>query len=322
MKRNLTLDIMKLALSLFVVAAHAGFGKGISFGFRYLLYNGLFRIAVPMFFVVNGYFFYRNVIAGKVEFKTWRNRLIVLYLIWAFIYLPRYWPHTEKIHIFILQLGGSLMFGWLHLWYLVSTLGAGIIIFYYLKNKSSRYMIFFSGVIYAIGLYLQYAGNYHWIQNETVYTILEDTAVYRNFLFFGLPFLSIGYLLAKHEVVNRVRANTWLILGAVLSVLLVIVEAAMNLHFLGSSKGFDMMFTIPLVGPMLFLAAQKFPIPASTHVVSDLSTGVYLIHPFFIFLLIALGLKSSTLITLYACALALSASWLLLKFETARRLLF
>ena len=313
---------MKFILAMFVVAAHTGFGKDVSFEFRYLFYNGLVRVAVPAFFVINGFFFYKNIIVGGTKFETWRNRLAVLYLIWTIIYLPIYWPESAKLNVALIELVSVLLFGWLHLWYLVSTLGAGILIYKFLRNKSSIFMIALCSAVYAFGLSLQYLGNYHLIADPRLYAILEDTAVYRNFLFFGLPFMTLGFLIAKHDVLSRVRANATLLVCAALSVALVIAEAAFNLRFLASNKGFDLMFTIPLAGPALFLAAQKFHKPARSRLIADLSTGVFLIHPLFLFGLLALHLYSTTLLTVATIALATGASWMLLQFETTRRWLF
>jgi len=322
MQRNLTLDAMKLVFATFVVAAHAGFGKQISFEVRYLLYNGLFRVAVPTFFVINGFFFYQNIIAGTGRFETWRNRLAWLYLIWALIFLPLYWPESGKLHVALMELGSALIFGWLHLWYLVSTLGAGILIYKFLRNKSSAVMIALSAAIYALGLTLQYFGNYHFITNPVLYATLEDTAVYRNFLFFGLPFMSMGYLIAKHDILSQIPCSLIVLIGAVVSVTLVISEASINFHFLGSSKGFDMMFTTLLSGPMLFIAAQNFKIPTSNRTVSELSTGVYLIHPMFLYGLLALHIRSTAFLTAATIALAIISSWILLQFEITRKWLF
>ena len=57
MSRNIALDILKLSMAFMVVGLHAGFlGDFTSLG-QYLTVNGLFRIAVPIFLIINGFIF-------------------------------------------------------------------------------------------------------------------------------------------------------------------------------------------------------------------------------------------------------------------------
>lgn len=55
--RNGALDVLKIAMAFIVVGMHAGFLTDISPIAAYLTANGLFRIAVPVFLLINGYFF-------------------------------------------------------------------------------------------------------------------------------------------------------------------------------------------------------------------------------------------------------------------------
>ena len=57
MERNVSLDILKLSMAFMVVAAHARFLSEISPLGEYLTVNGLFRIILPVFLIINGFFF-------------------------------------------------------------------------------------------------------------------------------------------------------------------------------------------------------------------------------------------------------------------------
>lgn len=53
--------------------------------------DGFFRIAVPFFLMINGYYFHEN-ISHVESFKKWLKRGIVLFFVWQAIYLPLYLP--------------------------------------------------------------------------------------------------------------------------------------------------------------------------------------------------------------------------------------
>lgn len=57
MKRNIVLDIYKIILSLMVVGIHIRFFYDFNNQIGYILNQGIFRLAVPSFFIINGYFF-------------------------------------------------------------------------------------------------------------------------------------------------------------------------------------------------------------------------------------------------------------------------
>ena len=60
MERNISLDLLKLGMAFMVVGIHAGFMADINPLVKYLTVDGLFRIAVPVFLIINGFFFYRS----------------------------------------------------------------------------------------------------------------------------------------------------------------------------------------------------------------------------------------------------------------------
>ena len=55
--RNLSLDYMKVLLAFFIIFIHAGLFYDFDESLSYIFVNGVFRIAVPLFFIINGYYF-------------------------------------------------------------------------------------------------------------------------------------------------------------------------------------------------------------------------------------------------------------------------
>lgn len=58
MSRKISLDILKLLMSFMVVGLHAGFLGDVDLLGEYLTVNGIFRLAVPTFLVINGFYFF------------------------------------------------------------------------------------------------------------------------------------------------------------------------------------------------------------------------------------------------------------------------
>ena len=58
MGRNLSIDVLKIILAIFVVFLHMNFLKETYPLMSFLLVNGIFRIAVPVFLVITGFYFF------------------------------------------------------------------------------------------------------------------------------------------------------------------------------------------------------------------------------------------------------------------------
>ena len=60
MNRNITIDLTKLLMSFFIVGLHCLFMLDINEYLHFYLKEGLFRIAVPLFLLISGYYFYNS----------------------------------------------------------------------------------------------------------------------------------------------------------------------------------------------------------------------------------------------------------------------
>lgn len=111
MGRNLSIDVLKIILAFFVVFLHMNFLKETYPVLSYILVNGLFRIAVPVFLVITGFYFFH--IDSVKKLKKWLFRTFLLYAIWMLIYIS-YWKDNDEILL-------TIVFGYHHLWYLIGT---------------------------------------------------------------------------------------------------------------------------------------------------------------------------------------------------------
>ena len=79
--RNLSVDVLKIVMAIFVVLLHMHFLKNVYPTLSYVLVNGLFRLGVPVFLIVTGYYFY--FVDDILKLKKWLVRLFILYAIWT-----------------------------------------------------------------------------------------------------------------------------------------------------------------------------------------------------------------------------------------------
>lgn len=264
MGRNLSIDVLKIILAFFVVFLHMNFLKETYPVLSYILVNGLFRIAVPVFLVITGFYFFHIDSAKKL--KKWLFRTFLLYAIWMLIYVS-YWKDNEQVWL-------TIIFGYHHLWYLIGTFFSGFLL-YFLRNQNSRLLLTLAIFLFLFGYVVQVSGNLHYLNTESD-SLLNDYLLYRNFLFVCFPFLTIGFLINKHRIDISTYKNSSLLV--ILSILGVIAEAFFNYNYI-SSESTDILFSLIFASPLLFLYCQKIYIKTTSKVLASLSTAIYVVHP-------------------------------------------
>ncbi|MET0356969.1 MAG: acyltransferase family protein [Cellvibrio sp.] len=311
MNRSLSIDILKIILAILVVAIHSGFLTDISALGRYLTTAGLFRIAVPIFFVINGFFFFS---LPPAKITTWFKRVIILYLFWTLVYIG-YWFRAETLNLFeIVRVVKTILVGHEHLWYLPAMIGAALVLLP-LRNLPTPLLLIIVLVLYAIGLSIQYLGNYHIVANPSIDKALNSHFVYRNFLFFAFPFFAIGYLLKRTEIYKQFSVSS-VVYMTLFATILLLVESYLNFKYQMTSKGFDIFLFLILVCPLVFITALKVDIRGESKTLALYSTGIYFIHPLFISIIKNYVEIGGTLLTLVVAIVSALASWLLIKINT------
>ncbi|MBW3010415.1 acyltransferase family protein, partial [Acinetobacter baumannii] len=154
MTRSVSIDVLKVILALFVIALHSK----IFIDFNDILYffsvNGIFRIAVPVFLVITGYYFYL-----VTNFGAWLKRVAFLYIIWMFFYGLFYIDFSLSVYALLKNIY-FILFGYHHLWYLIGTVFGGILLFY-LKDSNVKFQFFLAILFFTLGCIVQYLGNFH-----------------------------------------------------------------------------------------------------------------------------------------------------------------
>nr|WP_196933773.1 acyltransferase family protein [Pseudacidovorax intermedius] len=296
---------MKLLLSFFVVALHTKIFYDENAAFSNFLVNYLFRIAVPIFFLINGYFLFIFLAKGG-DFKKWFWRVMALYLVWTGIY-SYYIVHDYGV-------AGSLKFvilGYWHLWYVLA-LGLGGTVIYFFRRISQKYLLFTIVILYLGGIFLQYAMFYRINPWPTIDPIIGTRFfIHRSFIFFGVPFIGIGYLIAKTKFVEHSKMrNVWMIF--LLGLVILLAEYMLNVAHGLVAESIDVLVFIPWIAIPIFCWAIQGSLHESKIDISGMASCIYFMHPFFIRILPE---SSSWIIFIEATLMSLACYPVLLRFN-------
>lgn len=312
MSRNVSLDILKLVLAFMVVGLHADFLSSVTSTGSYLAVNGIFRIAVPIFLLIGGFYFYVATLKGSV--RTWLKRILYLYLFWmmfySFIWFNMGSSFVSFIKIFII--------GYHHLWYLPGMLGAAILVSI-LNNLPLRVMVGLIAITFILGVAIQYIGNYHLFENSKVDKWFNYTWIYRNFLFFAFPFFAMGFLIHKYKLHEKVSLKYSFIFSFI-GLFLLLTESYINYIEPSRDGGFDCFVSLLVVSPAVFILFMNLDYQGKSKELALYSAGVYFIHSFFLTIYRNYADFSGTILTLVVILSSLIATFFLIKVN--RRLKF
>lgn len=295
MQRNLANDILKLILAVMVIGLHTDFLIETSTIGTHLTVNGIFRTAVPIFFVINGYYL-SSALKDKQGFIDWAKRIVLAYAFWMAVYLPFYFPlHEASLISALWKLIRYIVFGYYHLWYLCGLLYA-VTLLYILRKKSDKSLVIIAVSLFLIGTVIQYYIYYN--------KIILSYYLYRHFLFFAFPMVTAGYLIRKGygSTISDKTARLLVLVGY----LGLLTESIISLLYRTDNRGFDIYLFLILFCPMVFLVANRSTSTISHDHLSKLSSAIYFLHPLFIW---AAGkffhIPSGTMVFLFSLTLCL-----------------
>lgn len=284
------MDILKALCAFGVVVVHQRFPGRIG-----LAVIDLFRIAVPIFFMITGYFYVdvqnsrREVIQIKKIF--WLFLLSnVTYLLWrVVIRMP---CGKNEIMLFL-----SEIFHWKtmvifvffnespiqpHLWYLGAVLYVLVIVHFLKKLLKTHFdagLCIFLPVLLVIGLVF---GSYSLLLLHKIY----PEYVFRNFLCEGIPFFSIGYFLRKKKksyAISKLFQNkaVQLVLVCCFSVTTLLEHTLLSyLGFSGTREYFLSTIFLSIIVFSIFNNCQwNDKMPLLQYIGRELSAKIYIIHP-------------------------------------------
>ncbi|PQO40835.1 acyltransferase family protein [Blastopirellula marina] len=309
MNRQASLDILKLSMALMVVGLHGHFLADVSTVTSYLLIQGIFRIAVPTFLLINGFYLYSTLEANRLG--VWLKRMITLYLCWTLFYAYTWWPSDPSTLESIYLITRTLIIGYFHLWYISGLIGAGVLM--YLVHKwSTRSLIVLLMATFIGGVAIQYIGSYHLLGDSLIDNLFNRFVAHRNFLFLSFPFLCLGYLIRKHSLHEKITSRQSLALLGI-STLFLLAESFANYYFVGPKVSFDNLIFIFLVCPALFLFTIRQNVAIDGKSLAAYSAAIYFIHPCIIRFLEHTFSLNDTPLTIATVLISIPAAWLIIQ---------
>ena len=306
MKRSLGLDLLRILMATMVVALHTHWLSQVSPLWDQLTVNGLFRMAVPVFFLINGYYAFEAIDGGRT--KAWLKRVLQIYLFWAVVYLPAYFPLSSPggfgIHDFIV----NLAFGYWHLWYMVALALAGLVL-WRLRSRSSTELLCVAVGLFTIGLALEVA-RFRGVNHVSV-------KLYRNFLFDALPFLVMGYVM-RRDAIAGTHPVLWTL--AILGVAGLLLESLIERRFAPPSTEADLFISLLLLCPAIFLLVRKLPFVTANDRWAKASSAIYFSHVAFLLLGERLGIAQGMPLFAFVLMLSALASWPLIALSRRLRI--
>lgn len=276
MQRNYSIDTLKALCAFLVIILHVAWAYTDTF-------LPLARAAVPVFFMISGYFMYRDSAAGVGADRLRRAlRRIGMITLWAtllFIGWSELMSLVQNHRLFTPSIAETLIdwalfndcpFGY-HLWYLYAYIYVLLIIG--LIDRAGKWRLLFRitpFLLLALPLYSLFTGG--------------DTVYLRNFLFEGLPYFALGAYFKSLKAVPRLRgAHWWVLLFCLTS-----IGESIILTRMGLPCRREMYISTPLLAISLFLMFLSIPTHRPTWL-SKLgerdSLYIYILHPIFIQLL-------------------------------------
>ena len=189
--RNYSLDTLKLICAIFVIFIHTPQPEVWA---NYI--TPLIRCAVPIFFMISGYFTY-----GKKDLKiTIQRRIKQLLTIFSVVFILYFLfslianGKDSLQHLSILLSYNFILFNSvpysMHLWYIIAYIYVLLIILLVDHFNLYKWLIFITPLLFLTALIM---GKY----SEIILGYCFPTNYTRNFLFTGLPFFTLGMIIKK-----------------------------------------------------------------------------------------------------------------------------
>lgn len=269
------LDVLKFLLAILILLRHCGQGLFEPSSMFMRIMNVVSPLGVPIFFTISGFLFFNKERNSNSLWKyVWR--VSKLYLVWTIIYLPLIFRSYQKNGM--LNAAGMLDFAqqflfsgsFYHLWFLPSLIAA-IIFVYFISKKIDNYkLLIISVVLFIVGTLVD---TYSFL--SPVFTWKAYKAIFlttRNGLFFGIPYVAIGKIIAD----NKCEIKRGMML---LSITAVILEGY-YLSFVVDKPIVNMSLSSLFFVPTLVIFALNLPpIKIDGKLLRKASTLIFCAHP-------------------------------------------
>ncbi len=286
MKKNQGIEQFRVLLAMMVVAIHCLPLHRLWPDGDILITLTLFRIAVPFFFMISGYYVFSDLATQNsypARQRVWHfiKKQLQVYLIATLLFLPLAWYSgmlglNMPLGTFIQTL---LVTGILyHLWYFPAIITGSLLVMGLLTRLSFKHVFFIAAGLYVVGL-----GGDSWsgLAEHTpitplyslIFQLLDGT---RNGIFFAPLFLLLG-VLARRFAKKPASPHRYSYL--MISLICLLLESYL-LHHFTTPKHDSMYFFLPFVLLFLFPIIQQWQAPIIWKQAGRLSLWLYLLHTY------------------------------------------
>lgn len=273
-------DIIKLFLAVIVVLRHCGQSLFDSKELFIRVFNVMVSpIAVPMFFAISGFFFFRD--KNNRDLKKYIYRLFALYMVWTLIYFPlildfNYGDKTPILSMLIRFAQKALFDGtYFHLWYIPSLMFAIFFVQLLGRRINNNSLLHIGLLLYIVGVLVD---TYSILFPDILWRIYNEVFLTtRNGLFFGFVFVVIGKLIAEDKPkINHNLLITGLVMALLESIYLIAwkSKSLVNMDF----------SSLLLVFWIMCLLNNIDAIDIDGKLCRNMSTIIFCIHPWYIVL--------------------------------------
>ena len=218
------LDLFRFLSSIIIIVLHARPFFTVSYEIDMAINNIIGRICVPFFFFISGYFAAKQEQKKPDYIRSYIRSMIPVYLLWSAVYLP--WslslaaPYIQQVSGLLCTIGlptaiqnllllllvplaviVALLYSWVyyHLWYFPALLLSMLVLRWWKRKYSLRGLLTVSFVLLLFGAtetYYGFCGQFFQSLLHYYYAVFFTT---RNFLFFALFYVTLGYWMGKQE---------------------------------------------------------------------------------------------------------------------------
>ena len=276
MMANKNIDILKYILSIFIIMIHLGWT------YNYMVFT---RMAVPIFFIISSYLFFKKVNNSpensKHIYQKFLRRSVGLYIFWFILLLPltysiRGWEtldYKNLLNTIILSI--TIKSSFPASWY-ISAYIIGISLTYWLR-KHDKFILLIGIIGYIVCcLMSNYIFLLDYISNG--YAIREyfmKYSIYNSFPV-GLIFIYLGKILSTRTV-HKIQ---YYLIGTIIGIILLYIENTIICKF-GIPEHNDCFMSNCLLSPcmfMLILSLPQFKYISNSQWLRNLSTIYYCSH--------------------------------------------
>ena len=218
------LDLFRFLSSIIIIVLHVRPFFTVSYEIDMAINNIIGRICVPFFFFISGYFAAKQEQKKPDYIRSYIRSMIPVYLLWSAVYLP--WslslaaPYIQQVSGLLCIIGlptaiqnllllllvplaviVALLYSgvYYHLWYFPALLLSMLVLRWWKRKYSLRGLLTVSFVLLLFGAtetYYGFCGQFFQSLLHYYYAVFFTT---RNFLFFALFYVTLGYWMGKQE---------------------------------------------------------------------------------------------------------------------------